>query len=137
MKDFRWVLVVEDEAELSEMMADALEAAGYKAVRAGTAAEAIHKVSRQRFQCIVLDMKLEHGSGEQVLAFIRDRKGDYNERTPALVVSGHLDRDLVGRIREQVHAFMVKPLKLGELVERVGQLIAAAEPARRSGRASA
>ena len=114
-----WVLVVEDDTELCTQLVRALASSGFRCVSAGKATRAIQLCANQAFACIVLDMKLEQGSGEQVLSVIRKDLRGLNLHTPVLVSSGFLTPDLVKRIGKDIQGAMVKPFKKAEFVEKV------------------
>src|SRR5262249_177472 len=54
----RRVLVVDDEADLLEIVADRLRGAGYRVLTARDGLEALERASALRPQCIVLDLKM-------------------------------------------------------------------------------
>lgn len=114
----QWILLVEDDPEVALLLGDGLREAGLRVIFAHSVQEAHSKLQRQRFDGVVLDMCLAHGSGEEVIGAMRTVRG-FNSGTPVLVVSAMLDAPLVKRIRSQVHGMLVKPFNLGTLVQRV------------------
>ena len=76
-----WVLVVEDDAELSQMLSDILAGGGYKAVRVSRAQDAIAKLQLQLFPAIVLDMHLEKGSSGEESFALKSSKKEMNHLT--------------------------------------------------------
>ena len=115
------VLVVEDDPDLSGVLADGLRRGGFQVIIATSAVEAISKLTKQKFECVLLDLRLP-GGGERVISMMRKERG-YNFSTPIVVMSGFIDSDVVKRIRTQVSDILVKPFKLPVLVEKIKHLV--------------
>lgn len=118
----RWILIVEDEEELANLLSTKLGNAGFRVIRCGRVSDALQKVTNQRFACILLDMRLEQGSGERIIQFVRDDKTGYNFETPILVMSGHLSPDMVKKISKQVSGVLVKPFDHDTLINKIQSL---------------
>ena len=65
------VLIVEDEEKLLEIYSRRLKEEGFEVVTCGKAAEAIYFAMNFRFVCVIVDMQLEQGTGQQVIREIR------------------------------------------------------------------
>jgi CheY-like chemotaxis protein len=65
------VLLVEDEQKTADMLAQALESEGIAVTRVADGRAAIAVVEKGRFDLIVLDLKLPHVAGDEVLEAIR------------------------------------------------------------------
>jgi FixJ family two-component response regulator len=64
-------------------------------------------------------MRLGADSGEELIEFIRERKDALNVDTPILVISGHLDKPLIGKIAKKIQGALVKPFDMNALLESV------------------
>jgi len=122
----RFVLIVEDEQEFADLLARHLSSEGYRPIICPKIPEAIQKLRVQKFHCVLLDMRLEHGSGERIIDELRDARGGYNHRTPIIVISAYLDGPLVKRIRANITDILVKPFDFKALTQRLESLPPAA-----------
>ena len=115
------VLVVEDLQTLSIAYAAQLEKAGYHAVVASTAAEALqHLASGKEFAAILLDLQLPDADG---LDLLRDHP-EWHERSRVVVVTadGSLAR-AIGAMRLGAFDYLVKPLSETRLVAAVDSAV--------------
>lgn len=111
------VLVIEDDSSLSAVLKTALEREGFKVITATAAPEAITKIRNQAFDCIVLDMELARGTGEDVINTLISINP--HSLIPVVVTSGTLDVALVKRIRMNVKDVLVKPYDVKTVVSKV------------------
>ena len=65
------ILVVDDEINIREALATILEAEGYEVHAAASAEEAISKLGEDFFQVVISDMRMDGGSGMDLLRWIR------------------------------------------------------------------
>ena len=119
LKERPWILVVEDEPELAESIRRYLERAEYRVLTANSVPEAIQKISRQTFTCIVLDLGLGYESGEEIIDSIRGTRSGFNTSTPILITSGNVSGEVFQRIRAKVQDVLVKPYSMRELWSRL------------------
>jgi DNA-binding response OmpR family regulator len=105
------VMVVEDEAAISAMVAAALEDAGYRVLTAGDGRAALRMVQREPPDAIVLDLMLPHVDGWQFIR--RCRAHPATTATPIIVVSAARDAPQDAAIRPLV--FVAKPFDLDVL----------------------
>lgn len=121
-KSNRWILIVEDELDLKELVAEEVTRAGYGVHAAASVFDALRLLGNQKFHCVLLDMKLEKGSGTQVLAAMRRENQNLNFATPVIVISGILDVDIIRQIKGTVYSIFVKPFDITELVAKIDAL---------------
>ena len=67
------VLVVEDEPEMRDLLADNLELEGYRVAAVGSAEEALQRIDRHAFALILLDVMLPQASGFELCRTVRAR----------------------------------------------------------------
>ncbi len=67
----RLVLVVDDEADLVQIVSDRLAAAGYRVLTARDGIEALARAKEARPGCIILDLKMPRRGGFEVLPELR------------------------------------------------------------------
>ena len=117
------LLVVDDDAELCESMADALTDAGYEPVTAGDGLRAM-TLSRdgQAPRLILLDLMMPDMNGWQFREQqLRDQQ---TKDIPVVVMTA--SRDL-RRHPVQADAFLFKPFTLDDLLEQVQRVISPAD----------
>jgi DNA-binding response OmpR family regulator len=113
------VLVVDDEPELAELLATKLQTPGYRTQTCGRVTDAITKLNNQKFDCILLDLRLERGSGERGVDILRSDSNLPNHLTPILVMSGNLDAQVIGRLGNKISGVLVKPLDTQALLAKI------------------
>jgi signal transduction histidine kinase len=106
------ILVVEDEGPDTELLTVILNEANYRAISAGTAADAALAVRRQRPDAILLDIMLPGPSGWTLLD---ELKGDSATADIPVVVLTVLDAP-VPTHRQQLAGFFTKPVQHTDLV---------------------
>ena len=126
----RYALIADDDVELARALAESLERdVGVKTVIAYKVSEALMKLNNQRFDAVLLDLRFEHQSGEQVLEHMRTEPTEKNRTTPVLVISGHIDPVVLKRIVTKVQGILVKPFEKAAVIDKVKQFLATRQPA--------
>ncbi|MCM2277936.1 MAG: response regulator [Oligoflexia bacterium] len=119
------VLVVDDDPVICDMLTEYINREpGFKAVSASKVTEAITKLEVQKFDCVLLDMRFEYRSGEQVIETMRAEHAR-NLTTPIIVISGFLDAALVLRVRKSVKSILVKPFQNSVMMARIREAVEA------------
>jgi two-component system phosphate regulon response regulator PhoB len=121
------ILIVDDEADIVELLDYNLRQAGYTVVNARDGASALAAVRRQRPDLIVLDLMLPDLPGTEVCR--RLRKDADTEAIPILMLTaraGEIDR-VVG-FEVGADDYVVKPFSPREIVLRVQALLRRARP---------
>lgn len=110
------ILVVEDDAAISDVISTALDASGYDCRCAYSGSEACLLIEGGfAFDAAICDLMLPGASGEEVLAAIR-AQGD----VPVIVASAKGDvSQRVALLREGADDYLVKPFDLDELLARL------------------
>lgn len=122
------VLVVEDDRDLSRLMAAHLASEGYDVAWAREAAAALELVGAGRVDVVVLDLMLPRISGDGLLVRLREREGTRD--LPVIVVSA---KDAVWTkvdlLRLGADDYLAKPFDLDELTARIEALLRRSRPA--------
>ena len=122
------VLVVEDDPDLSRLMATHLASEGYDVARASEAAAALELVGAGCVDVVVLDLMLPRISGDGLLVRLREREGTRD--LPVIVVSA---KDAVWTkvdlLRLGADDYLAKPFDLDELTARIEALLRRSRPA--------
>jgi CheY-like chemotaxis protein len=101
------VLVVEDDAALRGSIAVLLAASDVEIALAGSAAEALERLSADTFDCVVMDLALPDASGLDLLE--RIAKGERYASPPVIVYTGRpLTPDDEQRLRRYSRSIIIK-----------------------------
>jgi two-component system response regulator AtoC len=122
VSETRELLVVEDEPNLAELMADVLADDGLAVAHAGTVAEAEDRLAQRGFDALLLDIKLPDGDGLELLQRLRAA----GVQTPVVVITafGTVER-AVQALRAGAFDFLVKPFDTARLRAAVAGALAA------------
>jgi two-component system nitrogen regulation response regulator NtrX len=114
------VLVVDDEADIRELVSGVLEDEGYAVRSAADSSAALDAIDDRRPSLVLLDVWLQGSKmdGLQLLEQIKKR----DPTLPILMISGHGNLDTaVAAIREGAVDFIEKPFKADRLLHLVGR----------------
>src|SRR4051812_131509 len=109
------VLVVDDEADIRELVSGVLEDEGYEVRTASDSGSALEAVEERRPSMVLLDVWL-HGSRLDGLQLLQEIKGR-DPTIPGLMISGHGNLDTaVAAVREGAVDFIEKPFEAERLI---------------------
>ena len=114
------VLVVDDEADIRELVAGVLEDEGYTVRTAADSTSALEAIEDRRPSLLLLDVWLQGSrlDGLQLLEQVKSR----DPTLPVIMISGHGNLDTaVAAIREGAVDFIEKPFEAGKLLHLVGR----------------
>ncbi|MFE1835680.1 response regulator transcription factor [Streptomyces sviceus] len=124
--DGRHVLVVDSDPEVTDLLATALELAGYRVGTAGTGAEGMSRITQHRFDLVLWDATLP-----DLAHFARNRRTAPADRPPLLFLttcdSLHCLVPELGLGRED---YVTKPVRIAEVLARAKVLLSARTPER-------
>ena len=114
------ILIIEDEPELAQSMAQYLSRQDYLCEPVATYSEALEKIALYSYDCILLDLMLPDGSGMDILKHLQKT----GQKTCVMIISakGALEDKLKG-IRIGADDYLAKPFHLAELSARIYSLI--------------
>ena len=114
------ILLVEDEENLHEALKLNLELEGYDVTSAFDGVSALHSVTGEYFDLIILDVMLPEMDGINVAETIRIS----NNEVPILILSArNSSADRVLGLKKGADDYLTKPFNLEELLLRVNKLI--------------
>ena len=117
------ILIVDDEPEVRSILIDVLEYSGLEidVHEAGNGEEALESIRKDKFDLLLLDLKMPKMTGDDLLRAIR---AEVEEPMPVIVVSGHLERDVIREIwGDGAFDFIHKVEAVDELEEAVKKAI--------------
>jgi DNA-binding response OmpR family regulator len=124
----RVILIVEDEAEILEVIAGSLKRRQYQVATAATFSDAQRALAEAGgpVDIILTDVRLPDGDG---LDLVRQICGQEAPRPRMIVMTGHLDRQSVdGALSSGAEAVLLKPFKLNTLIDRINHPAEDGEP---------
>jgi DNA-binding NtrC family response regulator len=110
------ILVVDDQPDMAEMLADDLSNRGYEAVATTSGRVALRKLKCERFDALVTDLRMPEIDG---LALLR-ASHRLDPSRPVIVMTAHgtLDTAVEASGRGAYH-YLTKPFRLEELVRLI------------------
>lgn len=118
-KDFKSILIADDDPDILEIMCDCLDDEKYRVVKAKDGAEATFKAKNEAFDLVITDMNMPKMSGDKL---IKELKQD-SPHIPILIVTGDIG-DFKAHISLIPNITVIeKPFDLDVFTERVERLI--------------
>jgi len=109
------ILIVDDERDIRELIADILEDEGFSTRRGANADECMAAIAEERPALLILDIWLKdsHMDGIDILKTV---KRDYPE-VPVVIISGHGNIEIaVAAIKQGAYDFIEKPFNIDQLL---------------------
>lgn len=116
------ILVVDDEPDISALVAYHLARESYRVRTASSGPEAIRAAELERPDLIVLDLMLPGMSGLQVLEELR-RRPETQEIPVILLTARREEQDRIAGLRLGADDYVAKPFSPQELILRVGAVL--------------
>jgi putative two-component system response regulator len=115
------ILIVEDEPRVCGTLARYLSRTGYQVQTAACVPEALARMRLDRFETLVVDLRLPGGSGMDILTEARLRSPD----TRFILMSGNAEfADAAAAVQQRIDAILQKPFDLAEMGARVDESVA-------------
>ena len=106
------ILITDDDANISDMISEALMDEGHTVIKAYSGTEALMVLSHSKPDLVLLDLMLPGLTGEEILPKIKD--------IPVIIVSAKADiSDKVGLLMGGAADYITKPFNISELLARV------------------
>ena len=114
------ILLVDDDFSVRETLSDILKANGYEVVECANASEAVDVVSKQPFDCAVIDLRLPDTSGEELVAKISARI----PKSKIVIVTGYATEEiLVKALKQAEYFFLLKPVEPDQLLKIIEKIL--------------
>ena len=116
------ILVVDDEAEVRELLKDVFVKKGYSVTTIPTAIQSLDIIFQEPFDLIILDVRLIGESGMSVLKRVRQ----FHKKIPIVIYSGAVTAELEKEaIAVGANEVLSKSLDIFKLVERIEAIVKA------------
>ena len=112
MKERPRVLIVDDNANMCETLADTLEEKGYEVVSTKTASEAIRMAQKSFFNVALIDVNLPDKTGIELL---RELRSMYPSRINIMITASAMLKNAVDALNLGANAYMLKPIDFARL----------------------
>jgi DNA-binding response OmpR family regulator len=110
------ILLLEDDAILSDIMKENLELSGFQVTLVMDGEAAMHAISNYKFDLFLFDINVPAASGLDVLKFARA----YHYETPTIMITAYQD---IQHLKESFHIgcddYIKKPFEYEELEQRI------------------
>ncbi len=118
----KYILVVDDEADIRDLLAQYLTSNGYRVTTVATAVEAAQAVKQERPDLVISDLQLEDSDGLDMIAHLKETLPD----TPMMLLTGVLfDSDVIqNTLSKIVSCYLPKTSSLSEVLANVQRLLA-------------
>jgi len=110
------ILVVEDEAAISDAVSYALREAGYEVDAVGDGANALEQARTRQYDLMVLDLLLPGLTGTEVCTRLR---AEHNDLPILMLTALDSERDRVEGLDAGADDYVTKPFSVAEVVSRV------------------
>jgi DNA-binding response OmpR family regulator len=114
------LLIVEDEKALADSISSYLQQESYVCDTAPSYAQALRKIEEFDYDCILLDINLQDGSG---LELLKDLKSNRKTDGVLIISARHSLEDKVAGLHLGADDYLAKPFHLSELSARVTAII--------------
>ena len=114
------ILVVDDDNNLRETLADLLEIEGYKVYQAGNGQECVDLISSEFFNLILMDYNLPDETG---LDLVRKIRG-FNQETQIVMITAYASlNSIMEAMKESVYDFLIKPVDFDYLKRTINRAL--------------
>ena len=114
------VLVVEDNPNMSGLLADMLEVFEVESVSASDGVEALGLVNDQDFGMVISDLRMPNMTGTELLLAVKEKY----PKMPVVLISGYsIDSADDETVSLRADGFLSKPFKMNELQEVLNQFM--------------
>jgi CheY-like chemotaxis protein len=118
-------LVVDDEEEVADVVADILTTAGHTAVVAGNGQAAVDRLSAERFDLVFTDLAMPGMTGWQVARAVKDKTPE----VPVVMMSGFGVEVAPDELRSNgVDLVLAKPLQIRDVLNAVASMLGGRGP---------
>ncbi len=110
------VLVVDDDADMRELVRDLLSDRGHQVVTAGNGAEALKELGQADFDVVLTDLRMK---GMQGLELLQEMKRTYPEANVILMTAFGSVETAVEAMKHGAYDYLTKPVKSEELIPTI------------------
>ena len=110
------VLIVDDEKEFSDVLAERMESRGFDVDTVESGAEALEQVSKKNYDAIILDLAMPKMDGIETLRRLLEENADLQ----ILLLTGHATMEKgIEAVKKGATDFLEKPADINVLIEKI------------------
>ncbi len=114
------IMMVDDDQDLRESVAEVLSEAGFAVTEAGRGEEALEHLAHKNFDLILLDLIMPGLSGLELMGRIREK----SPRMPVIMITAFASVDnAVAAMRQGASDYITKPFRIDALLASVGRVL--------------
>lgn len=123
------VLIIDDDFEITAILAEILKPEGHEVFSAGEPIEGMQKARSVKPDLIILDYHMPGNTGSHLFESLR--RNNATKNTPILFMSGEADPELImSEVSDSAGArFLPKPVKLEEFRRTIREMLAGSKEA--------
>ncbi|MCI0530754.1 MAG: response regulator [candidate division Zixibacteria bacterium] len=114
------ILIVDDNDQMSSLLADILELFDYQSQAVTDGEEALRKIQQEKFDMVITDLRMPRMSGTELLKLVKN----IDPSLPVVVVSGFTPGNTQGIvISQQADGFLNKPFTVQQIEKLLKDLL--------------
>ena len=114
------ILIVDDEVDLCELVAEFFEDAGFKVQKAYSGNQAITLLQSTSFDIVLSDIKMPNGNGIDLLKYIKNNAGN---KSIVIMTTGFADISEAEVVALGAKCIIRKPLDPTELIQSILKMV--------------
>jgi DNA-binding response OmpR family regulator len=119
----KFILLVEDEEEIADFISDEFLEQGFQVIKTDNLKDAIFKANNQKFDLVVLDIKLKSGTGDDFVRHVKTNTKHINYKSPIVVTSAWLTKDLIHTVGTGIDYAFVKPFDIDSVISKCVEIM--------------
>ena len=114
------ILVIDDDPMIREILIEARQASDFVVDVAADGLEGTRSLERGHYDCVLLDLRMPHKSGVEVMQWLREHRADARPAPPVIAVTGITDVDETeAAIRLGALACVKKPFSIDTVIAEI------------------
>jgi signal transduction histidine kinase/ActR/RegA family two-component response regulator len=114
------ILLLEDEADIRELITILLESRGWEVVTGTSGEEGLAAWERERFDLILMDLRMPVMDGFEATRRIREKEEGGSQHVPIIALTAHAMKNEPEKcLRAGMDAFLTKPFKCEEFLSQI------------------
>ena len=114
------ILIVDDNPNMSTLLAEMLEVFDYESVRASDGSEALDELDKNSFSMVITDMRMPNMTGLELLEKVKEKY----PKIPVVLISGYsVDGEAVEGGSAKPDGFLAKPFMMSDIEKLLNSLL--------------